>query len=111
MTIECEAPRPQGETSRARSGEQKASKGNFILIVPLYPAYKAGLRGHLPVKVQNVKFSNLSFGFHLIFGLCNLTFPIRPFPVVYRPWPLNPKTLITFDIPTPLSAFVLTKVA
>jgi len=36
----CEAPRPQGEASR---------KGNFILIVPLDPAYKAGLAGHLPV--------------------------------------------------------------
>jgi hypothetical protein len=29
--------------------------GNEIsfFIVPLYPAYKAGLAGHLPVKVQN----------------------------------------------------------
>ena len=36
-----EAPRPQGGASR---------KGNFILIVPLDPAYKAGLVGHLPVK-------------------------------------------------------------
>jgi hypothetical protein len=27
--------------SRARSGERKASKGNIVLIVPLYPAYPA----------------------------------------------------------------------
>ena len=25
-------------------------KGNFILMVPLDPAYKAGLTGHLPAK-------------------------------------------------------------
>jgi hypothetical protein len=31
----------QAGASRARSGEQKASKGNFILIVPLDPAYPA----------------------------------------------------------------------
>jgi len=36
-----EAPRPQGGASR---------KGNLIYIVPLDPAYKAGLAGHLPVK-------------------------------------------------------------
>jgi hypothetical protein len=35
----CEAPRPQGGASR---------KGNLIYIVPLDPAYKAGLAGHLP---------------------------------------------------------------
>jgi len=35
-----EAPRPQGGASR---------KGNLIYIVPLDPAYKAGLAGHLPV--------------------------------------------------------------
>ena len=43
--------------SRARSGERKASKRNFILIVPLHPAYKAGLAGHLPAKIaqcQNI---------------------------------------------------------
>ena len=36
-----EAPRPsrQDGTSRARSGERNASKENFILIVPLDPAY------------------------------------------------------------------------
>ena len=48
-----EAPRPQGGASRARSGEQEASKGNFILIVPLDPAYKAGLAGYLPVKIRS----------------------------------------------------------
>ena len=42
--------------SRARNGEQDASKGNFVLIVSLVvgsnrldPAYKAGLAGHVPV--------------------------------------------------------------
>ena len=43
-----EARRPEGAASRARSGEQNVSQGNFILIVPLDPAYKAGLTGHLP---------------------------------------------------------------
>jgi hypothetical protein len=36
---ESEAPRPQGGASR---------RGNFILIVSLGPAYRAGLAGHLP---------------------------------------------------------------
>jgi hypothetical protein len=36
----CEAPRPQGGASRKR---------NTVLVVPLDPAYKAGLAGHLPV--------------------------------------------------------------
>jgi hypothetical protein len=36
-----EAPRPQGGASR---------KGSFVHIVPLDPAYKAGLAGHVPVK-------------------------------------------------------------
>ncbi len=44
-----EAPRPQAGASRARSGERDASKGNIVLTVPLNPAYKAGLAGHLPV--------------------------------------------------------------
>ncbi len=39
-----------GGASRARSGEQNVSQGNFIYIVPLDPAYKAGLAGHLPVR-------------------------------------------------------------
>jgi hypothetical protein len=46
----CEAPRPQGGASRTRSGEHNVSKGNFIHIVPLDPAYKAGLAGHAPAK-------------------------------------------------------------
>jgi hypothetical protein len=37
--VNNEAPCPQGRASR---------KGNFIYIVPLDPAYKAGLAGHLP---------------------------------------------------------------
>ena len=40
--LKCEASRPQAGASR---------KGNIVLIVPLDPAYKAGLVGHLPVKV------------------------------------------------------------
>jgi len=35
----CEAPRPQGGASR---------KGSFVHIVPLDPAYKAGLAGRVP---------------------------------------------------------------
>jgi hypothetical protein len=49
-TSRSEAPRPQAGAFRARSGERKASQGNIVLIVPLNPAYKAGLAGHLPVK-------------------------------------------------------------
>ena len=47
---QSEAPRPQAGASRARSGERKVSKGNIVLIVPLDPAYEAGLAGHLPAK-------------------------------------------------------------
>jgi hypothetical protein len=36
-----EAPRPQGGASRARSGEQDASQGSFVHIVPLDPTYPA----------------------------------------------------------------------
>ena len=36
-----EAPHPQGGASR---------KGSFVHIVPLDPAYKAGLSGHVPVR-------------------------------------------------------------
>ena len=38
---QSEAPRPQAGASR---------KGNIVLIVPLDPAYEAGLAGHLPAK-------------------------------------------------------------
>jgi hypothetical protein len=48
MLSVCEAPRPQAGASRARSGERKASKGNILLIVPLDPAWKAGLAGDYP---------------------------------------------------------------
>ncbi|KPK22066.1 MAG: hypothetical protein AMK69_20530 [Nitrospira bacterium SG8_3] len=37
-----EAPRRQGGASRARSGEQNVSQGNFILIVPLPACRQAG---------------------------------------------------------------------
>ena len=43
MKVNSEAPRPQGGASRKR---------NTIFVVPLDPAYKAGLAGHLPVKSQ-----------------------------------------------------------
>ena len=39
----------QAGASRPRSGEQNVSQGNLIYIVPIDPAYKAGLAGHLPV--------------------------------------------------------------
>jgi hypothetical protein len=38
---QSEAPRPQGGASR---------RGSFLHIVPLDPAYKAGLAGHVPAK-------------------------------------------------------------
>jgi hypothetical protein len=41
MSIICEAPRPQGGASR---------RGSFVHTVPLDPAYKAGLAGHVSVK-------------------------------------------------------------
>jgi hypothetical protein len=50
-----EAPRPQGGPSRARSGEQDASQGNFVHIVPLDPAHRAGLAGHVPVSLRGAK--------------------------------------------------------
>ena len=50
----CEAPRPQGGASRARSGEQNVSRGSFIYRVPLDPADEAGLAGHVPVKFSGV---------------------------------------------------------
>ncbi len=51
--IDCEAPRPQGGASR---------KGNFILIVPLDPAYKAGLAGHLPVRRRSYDYGKQNTG-------------------------------------------------
>jgi hypothetical protein len=42
---ESEAPRPQARASL---------KGNVALIVPLDPAYKAGLAGHLPAKDKDL---------------------------------------------------------
>ena len=44
-SLVCEAARPQGGASR---------KGSFVRIVPLDPAYKAGLAGHLPVRPGTV---------------------------------------------------------
>jgi len=68
MSNQFEAPRPQGGASR---------KGNFIYIVPLDPAYKAGLAGHLPAKCLNAKkrfsvqslFCHLDFELHLNFEI------------------------------------------
>ncbi len=65
MSNECEAPRPQGGASR---------KGNFVHIVPLDPAYKAGLAGHVPVKVKNKKI--LEFELWIGFDIRTLTFEI-----------------------------------
>ena len=50
--FQFEAPCPQVGASRARSGEPDASKGSFVHIVPLNPAYKAGLAGHAPVRMS-----------------------------------------------------------
>jgi hypothetical protein len=44
----------EDRASRARSGEQDASKGSFVHIVPPDPAYKAGLAGHVPAKWSRV---------------------------------------------------------
>jgi len=55
-----EAPRPQGGASR---------KGNFILIVPLDPAYKAGLAGHLPVENRRKYHAELGSASHKIIDL------------------------------------------
>jgi hypothetical protein len=50
MSIQSnEAPAP-AYRRQAQGGASR--KGNFIYIVPLDPAYKAGLAGHLPVKVE-----------------------------------------------------------
>ncbi len=45
----------RGGASRAPNGAQDASKGNFIPIVPLNPAYKAELAGHVPVGLFSIK--------------------------------------------------------
>jgi len=54
---------PAHRASRARSGEQDASKGNFIHIVPLNPAYKAGLAGHAPVNGSSIPKKGRGFSF------------------------------------------------
>jgi len=41
--------KPSSEAPRAQRGASR--KGDFFYIVPLDPAYKAGLAGHLPVKL------------------------------------------------------------
>jgi hypothetical protein len=51
-----EAPRPQGGASRARSGEQNASKGSFVHIVPpVAGSYRLDPAGHVPVKTITPK--------------------------------------------------------
>ncbi len=52
-----EAPRPQGGASR---------KGGLIYIVPLDPAYKAGLARHLPARMGPSSFKDDLVPFHLI---------------------------------------------
>jgi hypothetical protein len=44
--LKCEAPRPRAGAPRG---------GNNILIVPLDPANKVGLTGHLPAKIEMSK--------------------------------------------------------
>jgi hypothetical protein len=43
-TKDSEAPRPHGGASR---------RGSFVHIVPLDPAFKAGIAGHVPVKKRH----------------------------------------------------------
>jgi len=43
----CEASRPKGGASR---------QGIFFYIVPLDPAYKAGLAGHIPVSQSELQY-------------------------------------------------------
>ena len=43
-------PAQRAELPGHVSGEQNVSQGSFIPIVPLNPAYKAGVAGHVPVK-------------------------------------------------------------
>ena len=52
--IISEAPRPQAGASRKRI---------TVLIMPLDPAYKAGLAGHLPVSLKKA-FWNINKPFH-----------------------------------------------
>jgi hypothetical protein len=48
------------------SGEQNVSKGSFVHIVPLDPAYEAGLAGHVPVKTQNSKLKVASNNYQFV---------------------------------------------
>ena len=64
----CESLRPQAGASRARSGERDASKGIFVHIAPLDPAYKAraGLTGRVPAKSYRKMIQWI--GFHTMSG-------------------------------------------
>jgi len=53
---DCEAPRPQGASC----------KRNLIYIVPLDPACKAGLAGHLPAKGAFGKAGQISYHRNLV---------------------------------------------
>jgi hypothetical protein len=46
--IYCQIPMTESEAPRPQAGASR--KGNFVHIVLLDPAYKAGLAGHVPVK-------------------------------------------------------------
>jgi hypothetical protein len=70
-----EAPRPSRQDGtgtpglpRARSGEREASKGNIVLIVPLDPAYKAGLAGYLPA-IQKLSLVDIDPSAFLVISL------------------------------------------
>jgi len=51
--IGCEAPCPQGGASWT---------GSFAYILPLDPAYKAGLAGHLPVRRRSCDYGEQNTG-------------------------------------------------
>ena len=63
---ECKAPTPLPGASRARSGEQSATQGNFVpiapldLLCPLDPACKGGIWGARPSQVFDDSLGQIS---------------------------------------------------
>ena len=49
-TLKLKLPAHRAGLPGHASGEQNVSKGSLLHIVPLEPAYKAGLAEHLPAK-------------------------------------------------------------
>jgi hypothetical protein len=62
-----EAPCPQGGASR---------KGNLIYIVPLDPAYKAGLVGHLPAKWEKTSAKRMLRGIPVLTETLPMIYPL-----------------------------------